>query len=484
MQPTKIVSLSGGSGGYVVCRALRRYSSFDITAVASVFDSGGSTGILKDTYGELPKGDIRRCILGLLPEDGELQQSFERRYDKGPFAGHPPGNVLLSVVEHLLGRGEGIQKACKLLGTKGRVLPVSLADAELCAELDDGEVLCGETVIDRRDHHDRRRIKEIYLNEPVKAPQSVIRAIKKADYIVLAPGDLFTSLLPNLLVNGIVKALNNTTAKLVYVVNLMTKASETRGYTAEDFVSQLYKYGLTRTIDYLVVNSNPAPTALQEVYYQKESSDVVRLPESALKGGELLYRRLVTAPLLSKNGLAEGLIRHSSHALGTVISNIVEGRYQRNVITDLDDTLTDTTRHHQNGGNGWPPAVENAHAFMRSVLGRRMVLTAGNADDQHKKLLDAGFNEHVDDIFVVNTPEEKRNVLESHITKYPPGQTLVVDDRLDGVIPAANGLGYSTVRFCHPNGKYRDQVPTIDMEIPSFICADYPSLLDHYARHV
>lgn len=320
----KIVTISGGSGGFTVCRALSRYP-LSITAIPSVFDSGGSTGVLRDVYGALPQGDVRRCILALLPpEDMEWRQLLSFRFDKaGPFSNHSLGNLLLFAAEREWGRSGGVNVLCKLLKTNGRVIPVSVDSADLCAELSDGSEICGETMIDLRAHTDERSIKRIFLDRPATATREAVKSIMEADVVVLSPGDLFTSLLPNFLVEGITRSLNETSAKIVYVVNLMTKASETRDFTAESFVSELYRYGLIRKIDYLVVNDQKIPREILDNYWDNEGSREVVLPVTSMEGNSTLWHNLVLAPLLSRRGLAEGLVRHSTHELGRVINGIV-----------------------------------------------------------------------------------------------------------------------------------------------------------------
>ncbi len=320
----KIVTLSGGSGGFTVCRALSRYP-LSITAIPSVFDSGGSTGVLRDVYGALPQGDVRRCILALLPsEDMEWRQLLSFRFDKaGPFSNHSLGNLLLFAAEREWGREGGVNVLCKLLKTNGRVIPVSVDSADLCAELSDGSEICGEAMIDLRSHTDERSIKKIFLDRPATATREAVKSIMEADLVVLSPGDLFTSLLPNFLVEGITRSLNETSAKIVYIMNLMTKASETRDFTAESFVSELYRYGLTRKIDYLVVNDQEIPREILGKYWDNEGSKKVVLPTTGKESDSTLWHNLVLAPLLSRRGLAEGLVRHSTHELGRVINGII-----------------------------------------------------------------------------------------------------------------------------------------------------------------
>ncbi len=208
-------------------------------------DSGGSAGRLRDEFGFLPAGDVRRCLVALAADDKVgmlLRQLFEYRFDRGEgLAGHTFGNLLLTALTDLTGgMDKAIIEAAHLLRIKGQVLPVTLSHSHLYAELADGQIIAGEAAIDTR--RDSVPIKRVYLDPPAEATSAVINAIETAALIVIGPGDLYTSLLPNLLVAGIRQAISASPALTVYVCNVMTKHGETDGYAASDFLRVITTY--------------------------------------------------------------------------------------------------------------------------------------------------------------------------------------------------------------------------------------------------
>ena len=234
----RIVVLGGGTGLFTALSGLRRHD-VDLTAVVTMADSGGSSGRLRDEFGFLPAGDVRRCLVALAADDKVgmmLRQLFEYRFERGGgLAGHTFGNLLLTALADLTGgMDRAIVEAAHLLRIKGQVLPVTLSHSHLYAELADGQIIAGEAAIDTR--RDSVPIRRVYLDPPAQAAPAVCEAIAAADLVVIGPGDLYTSLLPNLLVAGIREAIATSPALTVYVCNVMTKHGETDGYAASDFL--------------------------------------------------------------------------------------------------------------------------------------------------------------------------------------------------------------------------------------------------------
>src|SRR5947209_6409202 len=220
----RAVVIGGGTGIYAVLTGLRHYTS-NITAVVSMSDNGGSSGRLRDEFGYLPPGDVRRCLVALASDADSmlLRQLFEYRFEKGlGLNGHTFGNLLLTALTDILGSSDrAIDEAGRLLRIRGRVLPVTLTPTTLCARLTDGYEICGETDIDvRKDHHDVG-IAEVYLRPHATVHPPVLEAIARADLIVLGPGDLYTSVIPNLLVRGVREAIAASDARCIYVCNVM-----------------------------------------------------------------------------------------------------------------------------------------------------------------------------------------------------------------------------------------------------------------------
>lgn len=269
-----------------------------------MFDSGGSTGKLRDELGVLPPGDIRRCLLALSSDDEKskiLRDLFQFRFEGG-VNNHSLGNLILTASEKNYGNlAEGIKKLSKLLDIEGEVIPVSLENAQLCAELSDGQTIRGESKIDVPES-ERGQIFKVYLDPQPKLNHEAKEAILKADLIVIGPGDLYTSLVPNLLVEGMKETLSQTNAKIVYVCNLMTKKGETDGFIASKFLSEMEKY-VGRKVDHIICNeSNINRNSLEHYRNQGQFPVVFDLAHD---------ERAILASLAS----VKGLIRHDEKKL-------------------------------------------------------------------------------------------------------------------------------------------------------------------------
>lgn len=255
---TNVVTIGGGTGSFITLRGIKNYP-FDITAIVNTFDSGGSSGALRDEYGILPPGDIRRCLVALSSDETEtiLRKLFNYRFDKaGSLNGHSFGNLLLTALTQIEGDyPRAIEQAASILNCKGRVYPVSLEDAHLCAELEDGSIIRGEANIDIPKHDPFLQIKKVFLDKKAKVYKKAEEAILNADIIIIGPGDVYTSLIPNLLVEGVSEALKKSKAKKVYVSNLMTKLGETHGFKISQFAEEILKYAGIGKFDAVICNS-------------------------------------------------------------------------------------------------------------------------------------------------------------------------------------------------------------------------------------
>jgi len=251
----KVVVIGGGSGSYLVLKGLKEYP-LQINSVVSMFDSGGSTGKLRDQFGVLPPGDVRRCLIALADDENEniLRELFLFRFEGG-VENHSLGNLILTAAEQNYGNlAVGIKKLGKVLNLKGKVLPVSLDDAQLCAQLIDGTTIKGESNIDVPTGN-RAKISKVFLEPHANVNPEAAEAIREAELIVIGPGDLYTSLIPNLLVNGMAEAIAESKARIAYVCNLMTKKGETDGFRVSDFVAEIENY-LSRPVDHIICNEN------------------------------------------------------------------------------------------------------------------------------------------------------------------------------------------------------------------------------------
>lgn len=315
-----IVVIGGGTGSYTLLRGLKRYTS-DLTAVVTMFDSGGSTGVLRDEFGILPPGDVRRCLLALSPEEEQtkiLRDLFNFRFEQGgSLKGHAFGNILLTALTQLSqNEADAIHKASKLLQIKGTVLPVTLDNRTLCAELADGCKIEGETNISVPKHNHSLPIKKIFLNKSAGAYAPVLEALQKADIIVLGPGGFYYSVLPNLLVDGVVDAIRKSSALKVHVCNLMTVAGETTGFAASDFLCELTKYLGGHPIDVLICNNKVGSEDLLARYAREFAFPVAvdRIAVEAM-GVKLLTADLITEP---------DLIRHDPNKVADLIISLIK----------------------------------------------------------------------------------------------------------------------------------------------------------------
>ncbi len=251
----KIVTIGGGTGQPELLRFLAS-SSHDITAVVSVMDNGGSSGVLREAYHVLPPGDLRRCILALSSSDDARDRLWNYRFTDGPLAPHPVGNIVLAaLMRELNNPQEAIDSLMRSCGARGRVLPVTDALAQLCARLSDGTVVNGETNIDVPTHDPALRIEQLWLEPSVSATPAVRIALRDADLVVLSMGDLYTSIVPNLLVDGVGQSIAEGSARVVAVCNGSTKAGETNGFTTDDFARVFQRYLAPAQLHTLLVDS-------------------------------------------------------------------------------------------------------------------------------------------------------------------------------------------------------------------------------------
>ncbi|MDP2874109.1 MAG: YvcK family protein [bacterium] len=325
MTRPKIVCLGGGTGTYTVLRGLR-HRDVELTAVVSMADSGGSSGRLRDEFGVLPPGDVRRCLLALAADDETnqtLRQLFEYRFDKGQgLNGHSFGNLFITALTEICGRtDQAIIEASRILRIKGQVLPVALADTHLWAQLDDGTLIKGENHIDVRTTKPEVKISRVFLEPEAEVYAPVAREIAQADLIVIGPGDLYTSVIPTLLPRGVAKAISRSAAKKVYVCNLMTKHGETDDFAASDFVREVLRYlepdeePVRRLLDAVIINKSTLPQQLL-AKYTAEGAQVVQADEENCRG-------LVPQVIFANVSSATTLFRHDPGKLAEVLMNVI-----------------------------------------------------------------------------------------------------------------------------------------------------------------
>ncbi len=328
----RIVVMGGGTGAYTLLRGLRKKADqLLISAIIAVTDNGGSSRVLRDHYGVLPFGDLNQALAALSDREDELREVFAYRYEwKGLLEGHKVSNLLLQACVELCGgdMNAAIKKLGKILGVRGRVIPVSLDNLHLCALSEQGQRIDGEHQIENALYKANQRLKSLWIQ-----PQSnqinplAHEAILNADLIVIGPGSLFTSILPILLINGVTEALSQTRATIVYVANLMCEAGNTSDYAVQDYAQIVIDRMEGRAPDYVIANNRRPSAAMLEKYRAESERGALTVDRKRTRG---LPYTLVTQDLLQHRpegtrstsdalGANRSLIRHNSDKIAEVL---------------------------------------------------------------------------------------------------------------------------------------------------------------------
>ncbi|MAG02565.1 hypothetical protein CMI42_04465 [Candidatus Pacearchaeota archaeon] len=325
----KIVAIGGGTGLPTIVEGLIKYTD-DLTMIVTVTDSGRSSGILRKELEVLPPGDIRNCLIALSNSDKLMKDLFQYRFDNGSLNGHNFGNLFIAALTKLTGSFEkGLEEAAKILKLKGKVLPSTFDDVHICAELEDGRIIEEENNIIDRDNEDvhlRSPIKRVFLKPEAKANNAALQEIREADLIILCPGSLFTSVISNLLVKGISKAINESRAKKVYLCNIMTQVSQTHEYKTSDHVRNIIKY-LEGDLDYVLLNTKMPDERLIDAY-RLENAEIV---ENDLEELDNMGVKILSGDFLDefseKKLLWEkkDLLRHDPDKIARVLVGLVDG---------------------------------------------------------------------------------------------------------------------------------------------------------------
>ena len=328
-QGPHIVVIGGGTGLSVLLRGLKEYSS-NITAIVSVGDDGGSSGRIREEFGMVPVGDVRNCIVALSDREDLMEQLFDYRFERGDgLDGHSLGNLLLVAMAYLTGSfHDAVSDINEVLQIRGKVLPVTDEPITLKAILDDDTEIIGESCVSQAD---RPIVRLTIEPEDVQPLEEALEAIASAEAIILGPGSLFTSIIPNLLVDGIVEAILKSKAMKFYVCNVMTQAGETDNFTAEDHLFSLLEHGRKGIVDYIIVNNHEAIDREILQRYAEEGAMPVTYHKDKL---EQLQVKVVEANLLNE----QQVLRHNSERLAETIMDEI---YERSGFWD-----TIQWRHH------------------------------------------------------------------------------------------------------------------------------------------
>ncbi len=328
IKPKKVVCIGGGTGTFVVLKGLKNYS-YKLNAVVSMSDSGGSNKRIRDEFGLLPTSDIRQCFVALADENGGMglmRKLFMYRFEKGNgLTGMTFGNLFMAALSDIVGsQEEAIRQTGKVLRINGNVIPVSFTNTNLYAQYEDGHIVTEEHLIDEPEHDGKLKITKLYLEPKATANPHAIKSIKEADAIIMGPGDLFTSLLPNIVVDGIAKAIEESKAKKIYVLNLMTKYGQTYNFTANDHVKTLMSYIKIKP-DVVIVNNTKFIPEIVEKYEEMNEfpikDDLIEKDYADVVREDIVSEQIVEKS--SSDKLVRSLIRHDSEKLAKVLSEII-----------------------------------------------------------------------------------------------------------------------------------------------------------------
>ncbi len=320
---------------------LKRYP-VELSAIVSMADDGGSTGVLRDELGVLPPGDVRQCLVALSDSSEKLRELMNYRFEEGGLSGHSFGNLFLSALEKIEGGFiEGVSEAAKILNVKGTVIPVTGTDTGLKMALNNGHILSGEHEINMDATLGEVGVERIFLEPHAQANPEALEKIAGADLIVIGPGNHYCSIIPNLLVDGVSQAIRESSATVVYNCNLVNKPGHTDGYTLDEYVDELEHFIGAQCIDYVTFNTRMPSKALLE-RYNRERGELVSFYPEARKNRQY---RVVRADFLSRKSVVYGksdhisnlrsYIRHDTDKLAKVLMMLLEiGEYE-SILNDI-----------------------------------------------------------------------------------------------------------------------------------------------------
>jgi len=310
----RVVVIGGGTGMPVLLRGLKNLP-IELTALVTVADDGGSTGRLRNEMAIPAPGDIRNVIAALSDAEPMLIELFQHRFSEGnDLSGHSLGNLLLAAMTSVTGNfNTGIKEISRVLNVKGKIYPISNDNMSLHAEMEDGSIVSGESSIPLSD----KRIKRVFLRpQPVKPLPNAVRAIKSADLVVISPGSLYTSIMPNLIIPHVKEALRDTKAKVVYVCNVMTQAGETTGYTASDHVQAISDHIGKGCVDAIIVHNEVIDKSIRAVYAEENAEpveyDIERLIDMGLE--------IIEGDIIDPN---QRTLRHDNNKIAKLLYSII-----------------------------------------------------------------------------------------------------------------------------------------------------------------
>lgn len=315
----KVVVIGGGTGQSVFLRGLKHYTP-NITAVVTVADDGGGSGVLREDLGMLPPGDIRNCLLALANIEPTMSEVMKYRFTEGALKGQSFGNLFLAAMNGLYGNFEtAVYKMSEIFAITGRVFPVTLEDINLVAKLKNGQLVKGESTIPKEVKLQNSSIDRVYLEPKNVAPiDEVINSIKNAEVIVIGPGSLYTSIMPNLLVDGVVEAIKQSKAPKVYISNIMTQPGETDNYDVLNHVEAINNHCGDCIIDIVITNNEVLPGAILDIY-SKDGATQVLLDKKQKQTLEQMGIKTIECNLVE---IKSNYIRHDADYISNIVVNL------------------------------------------------------------------------------------------------------------------------------------------------------------------
>lgn len=313
----RVVVIGGGTGQSIFLRGLKKITP-NITAVVTVADDGGGSGVLREDLGMLPPGDIRNCLLALANIEPTMQEVMQYRFEDGGLKGQSFGNLFLAAMNGLYGNFEtAVYKLSEIFNITGRVLPVTLQSVDLIAKLRNGNIIRGESKIPREVRKQKSQIEEVYLEpQDAKPLDDVINSIYEADIVIMGPGSLYTSVIPNLLVEGVVGAIRDCRATKIYIPNVMTQPGETDGYNVLDHVEAINKHTKENLIDYIIANNEIIPNPVFEKY-KKDGANQVLLDKRQRIALKNMGIKIMEGDLIE---IKNDYIRHQADSICDIIN--------------------------------------------------------------------------------------------------------------------------------------------------------------------
>ncbi len=341
MKRKKIVTIGGGTGSFTLLSGLKKYP-VDISAIVSMADDGGSTGVLRDELGVLPPGDVRQCLVALSESSQTLRELINYRFEDGGLKGHNFGNLLLSALEKIHGSfSKGVEEAIRILNVKGQVIPVTSNDARLFLELSSGKVLEGEDEINHNYQLQKSGIKRMYFSPEVNASKKAINSILEADMIIIGPGNHYCSIIPNFLVKGISQAIKKSKALVVYNCNLVNKKGHTENFQLGDYVNSLEQYIGKGRIDYVTANcKRPSESLIRKYESQREllvafQDEIIKERTYKIIKADILSRKKPTYSKADAIANERAFIRHDSDKLAKILMTALEIRDFQSMIKEI-----------------------------------------------------------------------------------------------------------------------------------------------------